>query len=165
MAAIHKCGYAPATRNSLNSEKLRHEAVLDENGRVVEEADPLGKLLLALQQDNHNAVEFLMNQGYLHESVTSLKHSVIQVTANQINGKEATQTIPNTREHQDQLLQVSTAGQYFSVTNGGAPTNSTDMLLAMERKQMYKTVEKLEKMRSLYLSFEAIAERGKGNCQ
>jgi hypothetical protein len=97
----------------------------------------------------------------LPKSVTSLKRSVIQVTANQINGKEVTQTIPNTREHQDQLFQVSTAGQYFSVTNGGAPMNSTDMLLAMERKQMYKTAEKLEKTRSLYLSFEAIAEQGK----
>jgi len=145
MAAIHKCGYAPATRNSLNSEKLRHEVVLDENGDVVEEADPLGKLLLALQQDNHNAVAFFLNQGCSPKSVTNLKRSVMHVTANRINGQEATLTIPNTRERQDQLMEVSTAGQYYSVTKGGAPTNSTDMLLAMERDEMYKKAESWRK--------------------
>jgi hypothetical protein len=86
MAAIHKCGYAPATRNLLKSEKLRHEVVLDENGDVVEEADPLGKLVLPLQQDYHNAVAFLLNQGCSPESV-------IHVTANRIDGQEATLTI------------------------------------------------------------------------
>jgi hypothetical protein len=85
MAAVRKCGYAPATRNSLNSENLRHEVIFDENGNVVEEADPLGKLLLTLQQDNHNAVEFLVSRGYSPESVANLKRSVNQVTANQIS--------------------------------------------------------------------------------
>jgi hypothetical protein len=61
MSARDKCGYAPATRNSLKSEKLRHEAVLDEHGEAVLDADLLGELLMGLQKDNHDKFDFLVN--------------------------------------------------------------------------------------------------------
>jgi hypothetical protein len=141
--AIDKCGYAPATRNSLNSERIRHEAVLDENGNADDVADLLGIMLGMLQQNNVAAVKFLKEKGYLKASL--LKRSVITVTSNQVASREGARAVRHSREHQDNLMNASTAGDHFRATNGGEPTNSTDALLAMERKRMLKKAAKLEK--------------------
>lgn len=45
-------------------------------------------------------------------------------------------TEANTRERQDLLLKVKTAGQFFHVTNGGGPMNGTDALMAWTQKDM-----------------------------
>jgi hypothetical protein len=130
--AIDKCGYAPATWNSLNSERICHEAVLDENGNADDVADPLGTMLGMLQQNNVAAVKFLEEKGYLKASL--LKWSVITVTSNQVTSREGAWAVRHSREHQDNLMNALTAGDHFRATNGGEPMNSTDALLAMERK-------------------------------
>lgn len=56
IAARDKVGYAPASQDSLKSEKLRHEAVLDESGDPILDLDPLGALTLGIQKDNHEAI-------------------------------------------------------------------------------------------------------------
>lgn len=85
ISARDKCGYAPATRNSLKSEKLRHEAVVDENGQAICESDPLGKLLLGIEKDNHDAITFLQSRGYPEKSLLLLKRNVKRITANQVS--------------------------------------------------------------------------------
>lgn len=84
-SARDKCGYAPATRNSLKSEKLRHEAVLDENGAAIHDLDPLGELLLGIEKDNQDAMNFLLSRGYPEEGLVLLKRSIKRVTADQVN--------------------------------------------------------------------------------
>jgi hypothetical protein len=161
--AIDKCGYAPATRNSLNSERIRHEAVLDENGNADDVADPLGTMLGMLQQNNVAAVKFLEEKGYLKASL--LKRSVITVMANQVASREGAWAVRHSREHQDNLMNALTAGDHFRATNGGEPTNSTDALLAMERKRMLKMAAKLEKLKEKYAVLEESKQRARATEQ
>jgi hypothetical protein len=161
--AIDKCGYAPATRNSLNSERIRHEAVLDENGNADDVADPLGTMLGMLQQNNVAAVKFLEEKGYLKASL--LKRSVITVMANQVASREGAWAVHHSREHQDNLMNALTAGDHFRATNGGEPTNSTDALLAMERKRMLKKASKLEKLKEKYAMLEESKQRARATEQ
>jgi hypothetical protein len=161
MSARDKCGYAPATRNSLKSEKLRHEAILDEHGEAVLDADPLGELLMGLEKDNHEAFNFLLNRGYSKESLLLLKRSIKRVTANQVKGRESVQTAMNTSERQEQLMGFKTAGQYFSITQGGAPTTCNDMLIKIEREHMLAEATKLEARKTKIIAFKETEKEGR----
>ena len=71
----------------------------------------------------------------------------------QVAGRESVQTEPNTRERQDLLMNFSTPGQYFSITRGGAPMTSNDMLIAIERKRMLAKAKKLQKKKDDIIAF------------
>jgi hypothetical protein len=64
-----------------------------------------------------------------------------------------TRTAPNTREHQDNLEKVATAGQFFAVTGGGGVLNQADFLIAAERKRMRGEGEELEKVKKNVVDF------------
>jgi len=156
--AYKKCGYCPATRNALDSNQIRHEIVMDEEGEVDDEADPYGRLLSLIEERNHEACAFLTMAGY---DATLLRRSVRRVTANQTRGRAATVTEPNTRERQDALTEVSTAGQFFQVTGGGGPGNSSDVLIARARKRILVDSEKLQKKKEAYETFATIEAEGR----
>jgi hypothetical protein len=63
-AAREKCGYFPATRNALRSDRLRHEIAEDEDGEVDEEEHSYVSILEMLQQQNHDTVAQLVGNGY-----------------------------------------------------------------------------------------------------
>ena len=63
--ARRKCGYFPATRNGLNSNRVRQEIVMNEGDEVDEGADPHGGLLNIIESHNHEACDALVNAGYL----------------------------------------------------------------------------------------------------
>lgn len=107
--AIMKCGYVPATRKSLESSLIRHEAIVDEAGNANLEDDPLGELLLSLETDNEEACQLLVDNGAQSSSLLSRK--VNRVTSEQFRGRESVRTQPCTRERQDQLMKVRTAGE------------------------------------------------------
>jgi hypothetical protein len=94
-AAREKCGYFPASRNALRSDRLRHEIVEDEDGEVDEEEDPYGSMLEALEQQNHDTVARLVERSYA--LATLGKRNVERISATQTEGRSAVKTLPNTR--------------------------------------------------------------------
>jgi hypothetical protein len=86
---------------------------------------------------------------------------VKRITSRQIAGRDITRTVANTRERQDLLEKVSTSGQFFQVTSGGAVLNSADMLLARERKHMRKEAEEQERLKESKLAYSKAMEVAK----
>jgi hypothetical protein len=156
--AREKCGYCPATRQALKSDRIRHEIVETADGDVDCGADPYGKLLSILEEDNHKACNQLIEAGYNTAAVNNFYRRVRRVTAAQVIGREATQTLPATRERQDLLQTVQTAGQFFNFTMGGAAMNCSDMLYAFERKNMDAKAKRLIKIRVAREKFAPIKE-------
>jgi hypothetical protein len=99
--------------------------------------------------------------GYVEDSLSLLKCSVKKVTPTQVAGRESIITLPNTRESQDQLMTVASGSQYFSITQGGAVMTSSDMILALERKQMLVEAEKLEKKKVKIIAWKKNAKKAR----
>jgi hypothetical protein len=150
-AAREKCGYCPATRNALNSSQIRHEVVAGEEDDIEEDSDPHGALLDQLEKENHFCVSQLEERGY--SLAFQAKRFVKRITSNQLAGQATTRTVPNTRERQDLLQKVSTSGQFYQVTSGGAVLNSADVLLGRERKLMLKEAKTLQDLKKETLAF------------
>ena len=133
-SAQKKCGYVPATRIALTSGKLRHELVIDSNGDVDQDSNDLGiaHMLLKLEKENHEAVRRLQLKGY--SLATILKRDLERNDRQSEQAFQETITIPGTTAHQRQLMEASTQGKHFQVSNGGAPMNSDDCLIAAEMK-------------------------------
>lgn len=154
--ARKKCGYVPATRNSLNSNKVRHEATLDEDGEADDEADPLASMLVDIERQNHEAVAFLEERGYSKASY--LKRTVIRVTEDRIISREGSRAVQHPKEYQEQLMKATaSAGKWFKATNGGEPTNSRNALFAIERKRNLEKADKLRKLKGTYVAYSKIA--------
>lgn len=114
-----------------------------------------------MQKDNHAAIQALAEAGYNKESLNVLKRYANAVTSNQVAGREAVVTVPNTREHQDELMKVVSAGQFFAITRGGALMTSTDMILALERKSMLVEAKKVEQTKLKIIAYSKIVEKAK----
>ena len=154
-----KCGYCPATRAALKSNRVRHQIIEATDGDVDATADPLGALYQMLEKDNKEAANMLIDAGYPENQVSLLVKSANRLTIAQIEGRQATATEPNTRERQDALEKVKSAGDFFRITLGGDIQNSSDMLFAFERRAMKKKAEKLEKMKAACQAFQAIKDK------
>ena len=157
--ACQKCGYAPATRNALLSKKVCHKVVMTEDGHIDLEADPYGKLLEELEKQNTDACRALVSADY--KKATVLERKIRRISAKQVRGRNETRTLVNTRERQELLEGVATAGQFFRVTNGGGPMNSNDVLIAQARKQMTKDADKLQKQKERLTEYVALEVNAK----
>ena len=140
--AQRKVGYVPATRNALRNSRIRHEVVENANGSVDQDADPYGSMLLELEAQNHAACERLVAHGY-SQANDLLKRYIRRITQGQSAGRIATITEKNTRERQELLAKATCAGDFFHVTNGGGPMNSTDALLGYVLKTLDQEVDAL----------------------
>ena len=149
-----KCGYCPATRNALLDPKLRSEVVEDKEGARVHDkhSDPFTEALIGIEQLNHQVVKELVEKGYTYAA--DAKRNAMRVKKKDDTGRATTQ--PNTNERRALLGKVRYAGDFFHVTGGGGVINSSDMLLAMEKKEMLKEAEELEKKKSLIEKFDEI---------
>ena len=94
------------------------------------EEDVYGALLDQVERRNHKCVASLEAKGY--EQASKAKRFVKRITANQVEGRCAVRTEPNTQEREDLLTKCSTAGQFFQITGGGYVMNCADMLIARE---------------------------------
>ena len=132
-SANKKCGYIPATRVALESGQLWHEIVLKGDGQIDFDWNDLNmtKTLLAVEKLNHATVDSLTKSGYI--KAESL-HCCLKQNKQACNlpTSERKLTIPGTTEHQRKLAKASTQGKHFKVTNGGAPMNSNDCMIAAE---------------------------------
>jgi hypothetical protein len=131
--ACLKCGYIPATRIALKSEKLHHELFLNSDGEVDHDADPLGMILKQLEQHNHQVEEELAERGFL--IAKNIKRS-INVISGTRRAARSTKTLPNTRERQEALMGILTAGAWFKITNGGVPMNCNNAIIALELERL-----------------------------
>jgi hypothetical protein len=152
-----KCGYCPATRNALMSDRIRHEVYESDDG-IDEERDPLGVLYDELEKQNHAVVNSLVTKGYI--SATNLRRCIDRITARQVEGRESVATEPHTRERQELLMRATTAGQFFRATLGGGALNCSDALLGHARKDMLDKANVMEKEKKEALKFDADAEIG-----
>ena len=157
-SAREKCGYCPATRNALKSDRLRHE-IVETEGTEVESGDPYSSLISMMEQDNHHAAEALISAGYSETAVNSLRRDAPRITEAQVSGRNAVSTMQNTRERQDLLGTVKTAGQFFRYTMGGDALNCTDMLLAYARANMEEEHKSMLKRKELASKFQPIKEK------
>jgi hypothetical protein len=160
LRARKKCGYWPATRNALKSSQIRHEVVEGDENEIDEEADTLGALYNNLEKLNHDVVSLLVEKGWTFAEKG--KRFVHRITSSQIEGQEATRTLPNTRARQDLLEQASTAGHFYQVTCGGGVMNTSDMLIARQRKEMRKEVGTIKvKLKAPLLAYQKQVEKAK----
>ena len=88
-------------------------------------------MLQELEKDNQSAVDSLIEAGYPKAAVKSMRITVSRVTGAQVEGREATRTAPGTRERQDALEKVSSAGAFFFATNGGSAMNTNRLSLCL----------------------------------
>lgn len=84
-----------------------------------------------------------MEAGY--SKAGQLRRFITKVTEAQSTGRASIATKPHTRERQDLLAKMSTAGQFFQITQGGGPLNCTDVLIARARKENQTQAEQLKK--------------------
>ena len=149
--AMKKCGYCPATRAALSSDRIRHEVIETLDGEADVDADPLAQLYDAIEADNTSAADALDDEGY---DTKTFRAKIKHVTAAQIEGRDRVRTEPYTRARQVALESVSTSGGHFSVTNGGGCVNSTDQMYAFERKRMKEQADKNAKRKEKCEEFE-----------
>ena len=143
-SAREKCGYVPANRAPLRSNTLRHQFVETLNGDVnLNTADPSTVLLHNMEILNHEVVQKLEAKGY--SKAKELKRSVNRISAAAVQAREAVLTLPGTTARQKQLMKASTAGKFFKATDGGAPMNCDDCLIALEMKRYETEVDLLAK--------------------
>lgn len=83
--------------------------------------------------------------GFGYTKASLLRRKVDRVTSKQSVGRASTVTEPNTRQRQDLLMGCKTAGNFFSIMNGGGPMTCDDMLYAFIRKNMQEKIAEMEK--------------------
>ena len=161
-SAQKKCGYVPAKRTALESGKLRHDIVLDENGDLTEESNDMSmaKALLQVEQENHSVVDRLQGKGYQFAHLLKRELKKIEEAASQTFAQ--TVTVPGTTEHQRRLMKASTQGKHFYVTNGGAPMNSEDCLIAHEMKCYEEEKVNLTRKKKAASAFRKIRDAAEG---
>jgi len=133
--AMEKCGYIPATRVLLNSEKLIHKLSDDDdidsknNGK----ADVHKRLIASLERRNHLVVDELINKGY--RLADRLKQNIQRISKKKMSSSNSI-TVPYSFKRQKLLMNTRQGGEWFKATNGGAPLNCDDAIIAMEREQI-----------------------------
>jgi hypothetical protein len=155
-SAWSKCGYVPATRNGLKSDAVRFEVEDCIDVEIGEDMDPQAVLLEYLEKDNHEVVAKLEEKGY--KLAKEGKRFIKRLSVEQIQGREAVRTAPNTRERQDALAKAHRAGQYFHIMNGGGVLNCADLLIGLERKEMAKKADEMRKEKEAILKSSLVLE-------
>ena len=119
----------------MNDDLVRHNIVLDEEGEIDLEGDPMGEMYDLLEKENHRCVAVLEGKGWVLASTCKRYIQRVVPTTTGADGiQRITRTVRGTREHQDLLEKYGSAGVFYRVNDGGWVLTSVDMLLAQERK-------------------------------
>lgn len=158
--ACKKCGYVPATRVLLKSNKLVQQIYEGDLKGSHADARPYIQMLNETEKRNHRVVKELEDSVYA--LARKLKCNVARISKTHKELSDADVTLPNTRDWQDKLMNIKQhAGEWFQATNVGAPLNYNDAMIALERARLAKEKVKLEKsMRQRNLQ-EQIIKDGK----
>jgi len=156
-------GTVPLTRAVLGSSHVRHEVALTDDGAIDVNADPMGLLLMALQNHNHLCCDILSAEGCDGDQFCT--NAPIQG----LNNRSAKVTIHRTRERQDAFQKGrSSAGKLF-ISTGGCHLSEEDAFIGWEHAARQSEIAELEKgkksiiaQRRLYDSAKAIMEESVG---
>ena len=147
-SALAKCGYFPATRQSLGAKKLRREwtgeDIDDSPGADLDRGHD--EMLADIQSLNHATVDKLVELGY--EVASEFKCYIRKNPSLASIFSPSIKTVPLSTVPKDvveKLLSVRTAGKWFSVTGGGGPLNCTEMLQIQHLKANRIKAKKLRK--------------------
>ena len=136
--------------------QCRHQQVFkeDADGNLTadEEADPMAFLLEEIETELHNAIDALVEEGMTEAEDARVFVDKVVLKTN--DDGEIVHTVPNTREHQDELQNHRSQGDFFRLTNGGAVSTSPDMIIAMERKRSAKVIKELEIERDAKINYQ-----------
>lgn len=135
LAVWVKVGTVPLTRACLSDAKVAHEIVTDANGVIDVDADPMTKLLVALEEANHRACDHLCTVKCDGDKLRNFAPRVLA---------KAPVTELYSKERQDELLRASTAGKHFHATRGYI-LNSDDYFIGQERNRQQQQAIILEK--------------------
>lgn len=139
--AKDKCGYHPSTHAALSNERIRIS--IGEEDAPNECPDPYGELCATLEAQNKKDVEFLEQRGY--KKASTLRRELLRVTTEQSEGRERGVSFPDgSRELQDALAKTKRPGEFFRLTNGGAPMNCDMVLIGKARQEMLRLADKEE---------------------
>ena len=155
-SALLKCGFIPATRSALSSDRMRVEIKDAELNVDVDHSDidlvsdAINELIEHFEIRNHRLVEMLVEKGYYYS--VDARRFVKRITKEQTAGRDAhICTKLGTRERQDLLAKTNIAGIFFQITEGGWVKNSSDFLLGRERKLMKDAAVKMKNGMYYYL--------------
>ena len=139
-----KTGYLlPNSRVLLNSPKLRHELF---DGADDKTKTPHQIMVENLEQQNKDAVEFLLSRGYDLVGELLVPLDKVSEDEKQIRDERVMNAVPNTKNFRERLIKIRrTAGTWFTVTNGGICLNSDDALIAIEAERILERKESLLK--------------------
>jgi hypothetical protein len=139
-------GIAPFTRECLSDSQVRHEIVVDQEGTIDVDADPLTTKLLQIETLNKAACQVLKDHGCntepFRKDAPRAKIAAVAVT------------VPHTKERQDLLMAAATAGRRFHAT-GGEQLNSDDWFIGQERKNRILESNKLEVCKQEWEAYRA----------
>ena len=149
LAAWKKVGACPLTRACLQDSKVRHEVVVDDNGVIDIEADPVAVRLIALEEKNKMCCEVLQSIG--------CDVSFLQATAPRVTKKTVVNnTEPLSQEYQAKLASAATAGAFFKL--GGGTLSCNEFFLGRERKRQQEEVTALETRKARVKGFKELGE-------
>jgi hypothetical protein len=135
-------GAVPFTKKCLENPKVRHDGT--------DKRDPLFDVFRDIQQQNDFAVVQLNAMGYDGDALRA------QFRPDKIRERQeasASVTAPRSRERQEALSAINTAGKRFFATGGGTHQTEDDLLIGQEIGDRKKRVANLEKERKKRLDF------------
>jgi hypothetical protein len=140
----NKLGVVPFTRAALNDKKVRHEIVLNEDGKADGNIDPQSKYLEELRILNNTCCDILNVAGYDGELLRA------NVARFDIVKRQQNMTKPRTKERQDAIA----AGGSIFLKAGGRTLNDDDYFIAKERTQRAESAKELRSQANIRIQAE-----------
>eukprot|EP00978_Attheya_sp_CCMP212_P019698 scaffold55409_cov48-Attheya_sp.AAC.4 len=140
----NKLGVMPFTRAALNDKKVRHEIVLNEDGKADENIDPQSKYLEELRILNNTCCDILNVAGYDGELLC------VNIPWFDITKRQQNTTNARTKEQQDA---IAARGSIF-LKAVGRTLNDDAYFIAKERTQRVESVKELRSQANIRIQAE-----------
>ena len=159
--SLEKCGYCPATRAGLRSTKLRRGVRSDDqDSKLQSNKKRFEEMIKEIEVENHKTVKILIEKGYTTATVFQRWLKKESIITSQLRASVKTTTICDLSDKNlKKLLEVKTAGQWFSFTGGGGPLNCTAMIQARQMQENAKQIKLLQKEQTKYGSLLALQKK------
>jgi len=147
-----KCGAVPPTMSPLESNKVRHECIINEDGSLNVELDPKSLRIKRLEGSNHVNCNFLSLHG--------MDGNQLRINAPRQAAKKFKLTEPHSKERVEATQKAKGAGQLFHVTQD-QHSNSEDFFAARAKTIRDVEVDGLEKKEKEHLKHKECFDAAK----
>lgn len=145
-----KVGACPLTRACLAERGVRHEIVIESDGSINVDANPMTSMLLSLECTNKLFCDLLSSHG--------CDSSQFRIDAPRTRKITPASTSRLSVEYQDKLAAVSTAGAHFKL--GGGTLSANEFFLGKERQRRKEKINELKAKKLSKEEFDALAIAG-----